>query len=155
MQEDWSQGPSFRHWLGRCPSGGAWRTTAQHRAEGTSPLAPAPWVRKGRGGRKRTCVQNHKIAGLDAERLEVECQRPGSGQCPGSGVTGPNMVYRNGRAEEVCPHTQWPVHMPGIPRCCPVGEVTPAVLDSSLTSPPTAKLIPLRVLQQQASTLGL
>jgi hypothetical protein len=58
--------------------------------------------------------------------------------------TGPNMVYRNGRAEEACPHTQWPVHMPVIPRCCPVGEVTPAVLDSSLTSPPTAKLIPLR-----------
>ena len=63
--------------------------TAQHRAEGTSPLAPAPWVRKGRGVRKRTCVQNHKIAGLDAERLEVECQRPGSGQCPGSGGQAP------------------------------------------------------------------
>ena len=27
------------------------------------------------------------------------------------------MVSRNGRAEEACPHTEWPVHMPGIPRC--------------------------------------
>ena len=63
--------------------------TAQHRAEGTSPLAPGPWARKGRGGRKRTCVQNHKIAGLGAERLEVEYMGPGSGQCPGSGGQAP------------------------------------------------------------------
>lgn len=109
--------------------------TAQHSAAGRSPLAPGHWSRKGRGGREEDLC-------AEPEESRAGCREAGGGvqrvwfwSVPRVRRTGPNMVSRNGRAEEACPHTEWPVHMSGIPRCCPVGEVTPAVLDSSLTYP--------------------
>ena len=84
-------------------------------------------------------MQNQKRAGLGAERLEEECKGPGSGQCPGSGgqasTCSPGMV---GLKKPVVTQSGW-AHMPEIPRCCPVGEVPPAVLDLGLTLLPAAK----------------
>ena len=107
--------------------------TAQHSAAGRSPLAPGHWSRKGRGGREEDLC-------AEPEESRAGCREAGGGvqrvwfwSVPRVRRTGPNMVSRNGRVEEACPHSEWPDCMPGTPRCYPVGEVPPAVLDLGLT----------------------
>lgn len=105
-------------------------TAAQHRAARRSPLAPGHWSRKGRVGGRRGPVWSQKRAGLVQKGWRKSAKRAWFWSVPRVRRTGPNMVSRNGRAEEAGPPQSGQAACQGLQGALLCGKVPPAVLDS-------------------------